>query len=124
MKTLTTTVALAATLFGGLAVAQPDLKIQDRHPAMAGEPLPKSVRTIPIGPVHTFEQRWEPVEQLLREQREREHLQGRPSAPAAPAVRTAAIVPAAKPVFRPPPDICQRHGLRKVYSDRHRWRCR
>jgi len=115
-------------LASSAALAQPDLKTQDRHPAYADEPTPKSVRTIPISPAHTFEERWEPVRELLEQQQRRKAMmepspeQIQPSPPlrgsVTPAPRARPLVTAAAAG-----DICTRHNLRKVWQGRS-WRCR
>jgi hypothetical protein len=122
--------ALAATLLAGSAAAQPDLKIQDRHPAYASDPLPepKLVRTIPITPGHTFEERWEPVRELLAQQERRRAMAEPPAEQNAPAAVPAPL-PRQRPAIRPAKladvgeDICTRHGRRKVWQGRS-WRCR
>jgi hypothetical protein len=116
-----TAALLFALLASGAAIAQPDIpKREDRHPAYVGEPPP---RVVPIERIHTFEQRWEPVLQLLHEQRMRQGIEQ--NAPAVTAAHAEAILPRAKPQFRRSPDLCERHGLRKVNTNGGRsWRCR
>ena len=91
-------------------------KIQDRHPAMTA-PVPL-----------TFEQRWEPVRQLLV----RDALVALPPAPQpvqnAPTGAAAPVEP--RPVRtvivssrKPDKETCRRHGLRTVYNGES-WKCR
>lgn len=134
LLTLSLTFLLALTL---PAAAQPAReKIQDRHPAYAADPLPGE-RTVRVEIIHTFEQRGEPVEELLRRQAGGGPVRienvsassvtlerpGRPpdtvsaSAEAKPErVRVASI-------RRPDQATCLRHGLRTVWSGKQ-WRCR
>ncbi len=108
--------AILAVLLAGVTAASAGEKIQDRHPAMTA-PVPL-----------TFEQRWEPVRQLLV----RDALVGLPPAPqpvqnaptgsAAPVeprpVRTVVVT-----IRKPDRETCRRHGLRTVYNGES-WRCR
>jgi len=94
----------------------------DRLPEDGG---PRTVRTIPIYPneVHSFEERWEPVRELIRQQAARQVLQQQ-NAPAASAAPLPTPRPAAKVADRTK-GLCERHGLRKVITNGGRsWRCR
>ena len=91
-------------------------KIQDRHPAMTA-PVPL-----------TFEQRWEPVRQLMV----RDALVALPPAPQTPQnaptgsaapveprpVRTVVVT-----IRKPDQETCKRHGRRTVWSG-NSWSCR
>jgi len=123
MRTITIAMLL---LVSTAALAQPS-KFNDRHPAYADDP---PVRVVPIERIHTFEQRWEPVERLIREQAARAALTpdnapvvtGAPwrplPPPAEPQPRTTAkVADRAK-------DLCERHGRTKVWVTPQRWRCR
>jgi hypothetical protein len=110
---------IMAALLAGVAQAAGGEKIQDRHPAMIPQAQP-----VPL----TFEQRWEPVRQLLV----RDALVALPPAPqptqnaptgsAAPVeprpVRTVTVT-----IRKPDRETCKRHGLRTVYSGES-WKCR
>ena len=107
---------IMAGLLAGVAQATAGEKIQDRHPAMTA-PVPL-----------TFEQRWEPVRQLLV----RDALVGLPPAAQpvqnAPAASAAPVEP--RPVRtvivsirKPDKETCRRHGLRTVYNGES-WKCR
>ena len=107
--------ALALVLAAGPAAAQSG-KIQDRHPAMTA--------LVPL----TFEQRWEPVRQLLV----RDALVGLPPAPQTPQNAPPASAAPVEPrpvrtvivsIRKPDKETCRRHGLRTVYSG-EAWRCR
>ncbi len=117
-----------AGLLAGVAQATAGEKIQDRHPAMISvaqvvrAPAPRE------GAPLTFEQRWEPVRQLLV----RDALVGLP--PAAQPTQTAPA-PSAAPVEprpvrtvvvtirKPDQETCKRHGRRTVWSG-NSWSCR
>lgn len=107
--------ALALVLAAGPAAAQSG-KIQDRHPAMTA-PVPL-----------TFEQRWEPVRQLLVRDAlvalppAAQPVQNAPTGSAAPVeprpVRTVIVS-----IRKPDKETCRRHGLRTVYNGES-WKCR
>jgi len=115
------------------ALAQPEtMKRQDRHPAYADDP--PAVRVVPIERIHTFEQRWEPAEQLIREQAARAALTP-DNAPVVTGAPWRPLPPPAEPRPKPEPKVakvsdravslCERHGLRKVITNGGRsWRCR
>ena len=110
--------ALVATVVA--AAAQP-AKIQDRHPAYANDPVVERRVTTEI--IHTFEQRWAPVRELLYWQA----AQGLTPKPDAPAAFPAPVErpPAAKVAHRSKAgDVCARHGMTKTYTSRHQWRCK
>jgi len=118
---------LLATLASVTAWAQP-AKFEDRHPAYADEPTPKSVRTIPISPAHTFEERWEPVRELLEQQQRRKAMIEPSPEQVAPAVAPA---PRERPrrateaLLWPTQEVCRKNGLHTVWADGgKRWRCR
>ena len=118
-------ILLATLLLATPAVAQPLLdKIPDRHPAYANDPAPTLVRTIPIAPVHTFEQRWEPARRLIEEQASRAAL----TQQTAPAAGSVDPPPIPRPRVRPGTrvaDLCQRHGKTKVFINGGKsWRCK
>ena len=106
--------ALALVLAAGPAAAQSG-KIQDRHPAMTA-PVPL-----------TFEQRWEPVRQLLVRDAltalppAAQPQQNAPPASAAPVeprpVRTVVVT-----IRKPDRETCLRHGLRTVWRG-ETWKC-
>lgn len=122
-------VVTIATLLTSAASTQP-LKIQDRHPDMVHEPLP--TRSVTTEAIHTFEQRWEPVLELLRRQRAAglaPPLENVPARPVAPAMdlpaREKQLVPKARTADRAKAgDVCFRHGMVKMMVDKYRWRCR
>jgi len=107
---------IMAGLLAGVAQATAGEKIQDRHPAMTA-PVPL-----------TFEQRWEPVRQLLVRDAlvalppAAQPAQNAPTGSAAPVeprpVRTVTVT-----IRKPDRETCKRHGLRTVYNGES-WRCR
>jgi len=119
------TIALTIALTSQVS-AQPLLdKIPDRHPAYINDPPPTVVRTIPISPVHTFEQRWEPAQRLIEEQAARRVA----AEQNASAVNSVAPTPIPRPKVRPRPvqvaDICTQHGRTKVFTNGGKsWRCK
>ena len=119
---LWTGVALALTI--GTALAQPT-KDDGRHPAYRGDPVPERIVRVEI--IHTFEQRWEPVWQLLTPE-ERLWLHPTTAAPARLPVASAVVLEPTAPAPRARiadrvSNVCTRHGLRKVETGRT-WRCR
>jgi hypothetical protein len=112
-------ITFSALLAAGTATAQPDIpKREDRHPAYAADPPPP--RVVPIERIHTFEQRWEPVLQLLHEQRMRQGIgQSAPTGLPVPLPPVRPLTEAAGRVR----DVCERHNLRKVWRGKS-WRCR
>ena len=126
MRTLIAATALAMALSPALAqfdrfIPERSDKIQDRHPAYFRDLVEE--RRVTTEAIHSFEQRWEPVEQLLFEQRAREQLK-RSNAPAAVPVQTATVLPVVKPsIRRPDQATCLRHNLRTVWNGQS-WRCR
>jgi len=107
---------IMAALLAGVAQATAGEKIQDRHPAMTA-PVP-----------FTFEQRWEPVREMLV----RDALTALPPAPQptqnAPAPSAAPVEP--RPVRtvmvtirKPDQETCKRHGRRTVWNG-NSWSCR
>jgi len=107
---------MMAALLASVTAASAGEKIQDRHPAMTA-PVPL-----------TFEQRWEPVRQLMV----RDALTALPPAAQpqqnAPAPSAAPVEP--RPVRtvivsirKPDKETCRRHGLRTVYNGES-WKCR
>jgi len=107
---------MMAALLAGVTAASAGEKIQDRHPAMTA-PVPL-----------TFEQRWEPVRQLMV----RDALTALPPAAQpqqnAPAPSAAPVEP--RPVRtvmvtirKPDQETCKRHGRRTVWNG-NSWSCR
>ena len=97
-------------------------KIQDRHPAYFRDLIEE--RRVTTEAIHSFEQRWEPVQELIRQQAARRAM----AEPDAPAASLGALVPAprAKKLAedtRPAQALCVRHNLRTVWSGES-WRCR
>jgi hypothetical protein len=74
-----------------------------------------------------FENRWEPVRELLAQQAAI-RVQGVVPLPQPRPAREheidAPVEPRARRMARNNQDLCEKHGLRKVYSDRFRWRCK
>ena len=110
-----------ATLALGVMIVGPAgaQKIQDRHPAMIPQAQP-----VPL----TFEQRWEPVRQLLV----RDALVGLPPAPQTPQNAPPASAAPVEPrpvrtvvvtIRKPDQETCKRHGRRTVWSG-NSWSCR
>jgi len=110
-----------ATLALGVMIVGPAgaQKIQDRHPAMIPQAQP-----VPL----TFEQRWEPVRQLLVRDAltalppAAQPVQNAPTGSAAPVeprpVRTVVVT-----IRKPDQETCKRHGRRTVWSG-NSWSCR
>jgi hypothetical protein len=133
------TIALTFWLTSGMSAQPLPDKFPDRHPAYANDPVeePKLVRTIRIQPVHTFEQRWEPVRELLGDQQARQAL-AEQNAPAAGSVAPMPVPRAKVPPVRATPavwrstdkdwhpkekDTCLKHGLKTIWNGLN-WRCR
>ena len=110
---------IMAGLLAGVTAAGAGEKIQDRHPAMIPQAQP-----VPL----TFEQRWEPVRQLLVRDAltalppAAQPVQNAPTGSAAPVeprpVRTVTVT-----IRKPDRETCKRHGLRTVYNGES-WKCR
>jgi len=107
---------MMAALLAGVTAAGAGEKIQDRHPAMTA-PVPL-----------TFEQRWEPVRQLLV----RDALVGLPPAAQTPQNAPPASAAPVEPrpvrtvvvtIRKPDQETCKRHGRRTVWSG-NSWSCR
>ena len=114
----------AALLASGTALAQPEPKREDRHPAYVAEPVEsKTVRTIPISPTHAFEERWAPIPPP-RSQNAPTGLPAATGIVPVPGNRLRHDPIKAQPLARAAAaDICTRHGLRKVWHGKS-WRCR
>jgi len=107
---------MMAVLLASVSAAGAGEKIQDRHPAM--------VEAVPL----TFEQRWEPVRQLLVRDAlvalppAPQPVQNAPPASAAPVeprpVRTVVVT-----IRKPDQETCKRHGRRTVWNG-NSWSCR
>jgi hypothetical protein len=107
---------IMAGLLASVTAASAGEKIQDRHPAMTA-PVPL-----------TFEQRWEPVRQLLVRDAltalppAAQPVQNAPTGSAAPVeprpVRTVTVT-----IRKPDRETSKRHGLRTVYNGES-WKCR
>jgi len=110
----------------------------DRLP-IADPDAPRVVRTIPIVPSE-IERRWPGGGQRWLGNRPPPSDRFEPSdgrsvqvtVENAPAVNSVVPVPIPRAVEKVRPqhavwrveDVCARHGMRKVYTDNHRWRCR
>ena len=110
---------ILAALLASVTAAGAGEKIQDRHPAMIPQAQP-----VPL----TFEQRWEPVRQLLVRDAltalppAAQPTQNAPPASAAPVeprpVRTVMVT-----IRKPDQETCKRHGRRTVWNG-NSWSCR
>jgi len=110
---------MMAALLASVTAASAGEKIQDRHPAM----IPVA-QAVPL----TFEQRWEPVRQLLVRDAltalppAAQPQQNAPTGSAVPVeprpVRTVVVT-----IRKPDQETCKRHGRRTVWSG-NSWSCR
>ncbi len=99
--------AILAGLLVGVSAATAGEKIQDRHPAM----IPQA-QVVPL----TFEQRWEPVRQLLVRQALTPAPEQNAPAPSAAPVEPRPVRTVIVSIRKPDKETCRRHGLRTVYN--------
>ena len=102
---------ILAALLASVSAATAGEKIQDRHPAM--------VEAVPL----TFEQRWEPVRQLLVRQALTPPPEQNAPAPSAAPVEPRPVRTVIVSIRKPDKETCRRHGLRTVYNGES-WKCR
>ena len=134
----TTLATVLVLLAGGTGLAQYPVWTPPTGNLWPGETIPifpdaKPVKPIIYAPGLTqegFENRWHPVWELMARQAQ---AQARVETIPLPSERPAQVPEIGgtprrevlpKRMAREAPDTCERVGLRKVYTDKWRWRCR